>query len=191
MTDSRPETPERTEGAPSAAADPAPAAADATRPGLPAALLGGVAVVLGVVVLLDAARIRAPAGQSFIGPAAFPVGVGVLLMITGGAAAAWSLRALRGVRGVRGVRGTRVERASPRPLGRVAALLGLLIGYAIVLPRLSYVLSTALLFSGAALLFGSGHRTRTLAIGVALAAAAFFAFAHGIGVGLPAGPWGF
>jgi putative tricarboxylic transport membrane protein len=151
--------------------------------GVPAVLLGGVAVVLGVVVLVDASRIRAPAGQSFVGPAAFPVGVGILLIVTGCAVAARSLRGIRGVQ------------VAARPLGRVAALLGLLIGYAIVLPRLSYVVSTAILFAGAALLFGSGHRLRTVVIavviGVVLAAAAFAAFARGIGVSLPAGPWGF
>lgn len=183
MTDSTPgtSTPEA-EGDASVAADPAPAAADATKPGFPALLLGVIAVVLGSVVLIDAARIRAPAGQSFVGPAAFPVGVGILLIVTGGAVA--------GAQALRMVRGTRV-RVAGRPLGRVAALLGLLIGYAIVLPRLSYVLSTAALFSGAALLFGSGHRLRTVAIGVVLSAITFVGFARGIGVSLPAGPWGF
>jgi putative tricarboxylic transport membrane protein len=171
MADPEPDT--------SVAADPAPVATD-DNPGLPAVVLGLIAVALGVVVLVDASRIRAPAGQSFVGPAAFPVGVGILLIVTGGAVAA--------TQAVRALRGSRV---SWRPLGRVAALLGLLIGYAILLPRLSYVLSTAALFAGAALLFGSGHRLRTIVIGVALAAAAFTGFAHGIGVSLPAGPWGF
>ena len=180
----------------SAAADPAPAAADATPSPEPAdsgaepadsgtrlaaLLLGVIAVALGCVVLVDAARIRAPAGQSFVGPAAFPIGVGILLIVTGGAVAAASIPAVRAL----------PAKAGPRPLGRVAALLGLLIGYAIVLPRLSYVLSTAILFAGAALLFGSGHRMRTAVIGVVLAAAAFVAFGRGIGVSLPAGPWGF
>jgi putative tricarboxylic transport membrane protein len=166
----------------SAAADPAPAAADAAPGRRPAALLlGVVAVALGCVVLVDAARIRAPAGQSFVGPAAFPVGVGILLIVTGGAVAAVSIPAVRALRG----------RVGLRPLGRVAALLGLLIGYAAALPRLSYVLSTAILFAAAALLFGSGHRLRTAVIGVVLAGAAFAAFARGIGVSLPAGPWGF
>jgi putative tricarboxylic transport membrane protein len=175
------------------AADPAPAATGSTPtaddpsapPGAPASavLLGGVAVALGVVVLADAARIEAPAGQSFVGPAAFPVGVGILLIGTGGALAGTRLAAL--------VRTAGRTRPGLRRLAKVAALLGLLIGYAVLLPRLSYVLSTEALFTGAALLFGSGHRLRTTAIGVALAAVAFLGFSRGIGVSLPAGPWGF
>jgi putative tricarboxylic transport membrane protein len=141
------------------------------------------------VVLVDAARIRAPAGQSFVGPAAFPVGVGILLIVTGGAVAAVSIPAVRALRAT--VAQQSALQSALRPLGRVAALLGLLIGYAIALPRLSYVLSTAILFAAAALLFGSGHRLRTAVIGVVLAGAAFAAFARGIGVSLPAGPWGF
>lgn len=177
------------------AADPAPAATGATSaaddrpdPGarLPVVLLGGIAVALGAVVLVDAARIHAPAGQSFVGPAAFPVGVGILLIVTGGALAGTTLATA-----VRVARGARTPRRGLRGIGKVAALLGLLIGYAVLLPRLSYVVSTAALFAGAALLFGSGHRLRTTAIGVVLAAIAFLGFSRGIGVSLPAGPWGF
>jgi putative tricarboxylic transport membrane protein len=164
--------------------------ADGTGPTarLPAALLGLIAVALGVLVLIDAATIRAPAGQSFVGPAAFPVGVGVLLIATGGTLTGRQIMMF--VRSPGQVWGAEWP-ARLRPLGRVAALLGLLIGYAALLPRLSYVLSTAVLFSGVSLLFGSGHRVRTIVIGVVLAAAAFFAFAKGIGLSLPAGPWGF
>jgi putative tricarboxylic transport membrane protein len=159
---------------------------------LPAALLGVIAVVLGALVLVDAATIRAPAGQSFVGPAAFPVGVGVLLIATGGTLTGRQIMMFVRAKGeARAGGGRRGWPAGLPPLGRVAALLALLVGYAALLPRLSYVLSTALLFSGVSLLFGSGHRVRTIVIGVALAAAAFFAFARGIGVSLPAGPWGF
>jgi putative tricarboxylic transport membrane protein len=155
-------------------------------PYLPTILLGAIAVGLGAVVIADAARIHAPAGQSFVGPAAFPFGVGVLLIAAGGG--------LASTRAVGWIRSTPPAPARTRDTGRavkVLALLGLLIAYAAVLPRLSYVLSTAALFSGAALLFGSGHRLRTIAIGVVLAAVVFVAFAHGIGVSLPAGSWGF
>jgi putative tricarboxylic transport membrane protein len=159
---------------------------------LPAALLGVIAVALGALVLVDAAAIRAPAGQSFVGPAAFPVGVGVLLIATGGALTGRQIMTFVRSPGRARAGGRSAGRsAAPRPLGRVAALLGLRIGYAALLPRLSYVLSTAILFSGVSLLFGSGHRVRTIVIGVVLAAATFFAFARGIGVSLPAGPWGF
>jgi putative tricarboxylic transport membrane protein len=152
---------------------------------LPTILLGVIAVGLGAVVLVNAASIHAPAGQSFVGPAAFPVGVGVLLIATGGA--------LTGTRAVALIRSRGAKRGphDKKRAVKVVALLGLLIGYAVLLPRLSYVVSTAALFSGAALLFGSGHRLRTVAIGVVLAAVVFVAFAHGIGVSLPAGPWGF
>jgi putative tricarboxylic transport membrane protein len=178
MTDSTPKTVRD--------AEPADQTGSATR--LPVALVGVIAVALGVLVLIDAATIHAPAGQSFVGPAAFPVGVGVLLIATGG-----TLTGRQIVMFVRSPGQVRAggRSAGLRALGRVAGLLGLLIGYAVLLPRLSYVLSTAILFSGVSLLFGSGHRVRTIVIGVALAAAAFFAFDRGIGVSLPAGPWGF
>jgi putative tricarboxylic transport membrane protein len=180
-----------------AADDPRPPASRpppaGTPPRLPAVILGTVAVVLGCVCIVDAARIDAPAGQSFVGPAAFPVGVGILLILVGGAltgtsAIGW-LRARRA--GRRQTREDSGRRVAAHAAVRVGGLLALLLAYAALFPRLSYVLNTAALFIAAALLFGSGHRLTTIGIGIALAAVVFVAFTRGIGVSLPAGPLGF
>ena len=119
-----------------------------------------------------------------IGPAAVPTVVGILLGVVGVVMAArawWELR-----------------RAAPGPalpprgrLIRLAAMIGVLVGFAVLLPVLGYVVCAALLFTGAALLLGAPHPARTAAYGWTLAGLVFLLFDRLIGLALPTGPWGF
>lgn len=77
------------------------------------------------------------------------------------------------------------------PLVRLAAMVALLVGFALLLPVLGYVVSSAALFTGAALLLGAPSTWRTLAYGWTLAAVVFLVFDRLIGLTLPTGPWGF
>jgi putative tricarboxylic transport membrane protein len=149
---------------------------------LASVVLGGLMVLAAVVVLVDAASLRP--GTATVGPAAAPTVVGVLLGLVG------AVLALRGWWDLR--------KAGPGPglgprgrLLRLAAMVGLLVAFALLLPVVGYVVASTLLFTGAALLLGAPHPLRTLAYGWTLAAVAFLVFDKLIGLALPVGPWGF
>ncbi|MBG0565000.1 tripartite tricarboxylate transporter TctB family protein [Actinoplanes aureus] len=144
------------------------------------ALLGLIMVVAAVVVLVDAANLRE--SDDALGPAAAPTLIGLLLGVLGGALV---------VQGVRFLRTPQGSALDPRRLRRLAAMVALLIAFALVLPILGYVVSSAALFAGAALLLGAPHPARVVAYGWTLAALAFLIFDRLIGLSLPTGPWGF
>ncbi|MEV4351110.1 tripartite tricarboxylate transporter TctB family protein [Actinoplanes sp. NPDC049596] len=137
-------------------------------------LLGLVMIVLGVVVLVDAARLRG--SDDPVGPAAAPTVIGVLLGLLGGALVL-SSRTL--------------PRTSGKGLWRLTAMVVTLIAFALLLPLLGYVVSSAGLFTAAALLLGAPHPGRVVAYGWTLAAVVFLVLDRLIGLSLPAGPWGF
>ena len=147
---------------------------------LAAGLLGLIMVVGAVVVLVDAAGMRD--SDAALGPAAAPTLIGVLLGVLGGALA---------------LRGARRLRTGPGPdlglrrLWRLAALVGALIAFALLLPIMGYVVSSAALFTATALLLGAPHPARVVAYGWTVAATAFLIFDRLIGLTLPTGPWGF
>lgn len=152
------------------------AAGDAAR-----AVLGLLVFVGGILVLVDAASLRVPAGQSAVGPAAFPTAVGVLLILGGAALAVVACKHLRGRR----------AHVPGRGVVRLLLALALLFGHAMALPHLGYVVCTATLFAGMALLLGGTRRLRAVLAGVGFAVVVFVAFVQGIGLVLPTGPWGF
>ena len=140
----------------------------------------GVLMVIGaVVVLIDAAGMRG--SDDAVGPAAAPVLIGVLLGILGAVLAFQARHVVRTPGILHG----------ERRLWRLAALVGVLVAFALVLPFLGFVVSSAGLFIGAALLLGAPHPGRIAAYGWTLAAVAFLVFDRLVGLTLPAGPWGF
>jgi putative tricarboxylic transport membrane protein len=142
---------------------------------------GVVMLVAAVLVIVDAVRL--PETSEAVGPAAVPLPVGVLLGVAGAALAVRArLRLATAVEERPWQRG-----AGMRVLGMVAAL----VGFALLLPLLGYVVTAALLFAAAATLLGAPHPMRTLTYGWALAAVVFLVFDRLIGLSLPAGPWGF
>ena len=71
-----------------------------------------------------------------------------------------------------------------------AGLVGLLVGYALLLSALGYALATAIFFWLTAWLLGSESPVRDVVVGVLLGAATSYAFSHWLNVQLPTGPWG-
>jgi hypothetical protein len=71
-----------------------------------------------------------------------------------------------------------------------AALLGLLVGYALLLTALGYALATTIFVWLTAWLLGSEKPGRDAIVGLALGVVAGYAFAHWLNVRLPTGPWG-
>ena len=132
-------------------------------------------------MIIDALRL--PETSEAVGPAAVPLPVGVLL----------------GVVGVALLVQARVElgAAVPGPAWQpragllVLAMVAALVAYAVLLPLLGFVVTSAALFVVAAILLGAPHFWRTVAYGWALAAIVFLVFDRLIGLTLPTGPWGF
>jgi putative tricarboxylic transport membrane protein len=144
--------------------------------------LGLVMLIGCVVVLVDAASLRP--SDEFVGPAAAPTVVGVLLGVLG------ALLVLQA--GLRLRSATAPQQALPhRRLLRLAAMVALLVAFAFALPYVGYVVASALLFTGAALLLGAPHAGRAAAYGWTLAGIVFLLFDRLIGLALPTGPWGF
>ena len=148
--------------------------------GLASGLLGLVMLAGAVVVLVDAAGMRA--SDTALGPAAAPTLIGVLLGLLGGALA---------ISGVRHLRTAPSRDLELRRLWRLAALVVALIAFALLLPIMGYVVSSAALFTATALLLGAPQPARVVAYGWTVAAAAFLIFDRLIGLTLPTGPWGF
>lgn len=145
------------------------------------AIFGALMLLGAVVIIADAMRL--PETGAALGPAAVPVIVGVLL----GAVGIGLLIQAR-MRMPHAVDGTPWQ---SRAGLRVLALVGALVLFALLLPWLGYVVSTAGLFIATALLLGAPRNSQVIAYGWALAAAAFLVFDRLIGLSLPSGPWGF
>lgn len=156
--------------------------------------LGALLLVAAVFALVQAASLSDVGSSIVLGPAAFPLLIGVLLVLVGVALVVRAALRLRRAEAHAGsVAGGAEDGVSTLRgrLVRVGLLLVLLVVFALLLPYAGYVVSSALLFTGTALLLGSPHRWRTLAAGWTLAAVVFLAFDRLIGLTLPTGPWGF
>lgn len=148
---------------------------------LATAAFGGLMVVAGVLVVIDALSL--PDTSEAVGPAAVPLPVGALLVLVGGGLLLQARRKLgTAVAGVEQPRGGGV---------RVAVMVGALVAFALLLPLLGWVVCAAALFVAAALLLGAPRGWQVVAYGWALAAVVFLVFDRLIGLTLPAGPWGF
>jgi putative tricarboxylic transport membrane protein len=153
--------------------------------------LGVLLLVAAVFALVQAASLRDVGSSLILGPAAFPLLIGLLLVLVGAALIVRAALRLRQAEAPAEAADDAEDGSLRGRLVRVGLLLVLLIVFALLLPYAGYVVSSALLFTGTALLLGSPHRWRTLAAGWTLAAVVFLAFDRLIGLTLPTGPWGF
>lgn len=136
----------------------------------------GVAVSLG----MGAARFPEDKGYTVVGPHVFPLAVaaflGVLSVLLCWQAANGGMR--------------QPDDATPTPnrtqwTGAAWVSAGIL-GNALLIDRLGFVLSAALLFATAARGFGSRQPLRDLAVGMALTLPVFWLFTQALGLSLPA-----
>jgi len=148
---------------------------------LATAVFGGLLLVGAVLVIVDAVRL--PTTSAVVGPAAVPLPIGVALGAVGAGLLVDARRKLSTARS-----GAPWQ---PRAGLRVLALVAALVGFALLLPLLGYVVTATGLFVAAALLLGAPRDWRVVAWGWALAAVVFLVFDRLIGLTLPAGPWGF
>lgn len=141
-------------------------------------------LVLGVVVLVDAARIPTDFTQRGpVGPAAVPVVVGVALLAL---AVLLALDVLRGGHG-ESETGEDVDLGHGSDWRTVLLLIGAFLANAVLIERVGWPISGAVLFWGAAYALGSRHLLRDPLIAVVLSVLTYLVFARGLGIGLPAG----
>jgi putative tricarboxylic transport membrane protein len=147
-------------------------------------LVAAFLLVLGVVVLVDAALLKPGLSQRGpVGPRAVPIVVGVLLLVT---AALLAVDILRGGRGEpEGGEDIDLARGTD---WRAVLLLSAAFGANVVLiERVGWPISVAVLFTGCAYALGSRHFIRDPLIALGLSIGTWYLFAEGLGIGLPVG----
>ena len=148
-------------------------------------LLGLLSVAGGLLVTLAGLRIAGPSGEPGLPPGAFPILLGLLLVILG-ACLAW-----RGQRGAgssapggRTARQVRESVASPRSL----ALCGLVLGYFLTFRMLDFRLGSWLFVLAAMWTLGARKTGELLLLPVAVSGSLYLLFRYGFTVLLPT--WG-
>jgi putative tricarboxylic transport membrane protein len=140
---------------------------------------GGVLLAAGVIALV--ASVGVGDGWAASGPRLAPVVSSVLLIVLSAAFLIWPGDDLEEYI-AESTRGT----DWPTP----ALLVGLLLGYALLLTALGYGLATTIFFWLAAWLLGSDKPGRDAIVGLGLGIVTSYAFSHWLNVQLPTGPWG-
>lgn len=141
-------------------------------------------LLVGSVVVVDAARLPDTIGQvGAVGPKAVPFVVGGLLVVT---AALLVVDVLRGGAG-ESETGEDVDLSHPADWRTVALLAGAFLANALLIERIGWPLSGALLFFGAAYALGARRLVPLVAVSLAMSFGSQLLFAHGLGVNLPAG----
>ena len=138
----------------------------------------GLVVIVSALLLPESRIVRGP-----VGPAAVPIVVGGLLVVTG------ILLAVDVLRGGRGEPegGEDIDLTAPSDWRTVALLAAAFLANALLLEPVGWWFSGAVLFWGAAFALGSRHYVRDAVIAFALSFGSFYLFALGLGITMPPG----
>jgi putative tricarboxylic transport membrane protein len=142
-------------------------------------LAGAVMIGFGVLMLTQTLAIKGE-GFELEGPRFMPL---LVTLIWLGLSTVYVAQQL--LRMVRSRGGLPVQRFNH--VGRVVALLVLLIAYAYTIDPIGYVVTTAVFFVGAARVLGSGVLARDITVAVGLSLGIYFVFTRLLGVYLPPG----
>jgi putative tricarboxylic transport membrane protein len=140
------------------------------------AICGLITLILGVAIAVEAQRISDP-GADVIGPAAFPLVLGVMIAVCGGALCVMALNRARLV-------DERLPSARWIVLG---AALALLVVYTHSLARVGFLIATALFVATCLALLGRRGLLQLAAAGIAVSVGIFVIFGLLLGVDLPKG----
>jgi putative tricarboxylic transport membrane protein len=141
-------------------------------------------LVVGIVVLVDAVSLETNIAQRGpIGPKAIPLLVGALLLLVSGLLArdVW-----RGGRG-EPEGGEDVDLTHGTDWKTVGLLAAAFVANLLLIERLGWPVSGAVLFAGAAAAMGSRHYIRDIVIAVAMSVGTWYLFVLGLGIDLPVG----
>jgi putative tricarboxylic transport membrane protein len=145
-------------------------------------IFAGVLVLLAGVVLVEAFRVRQSRGFQVLGPRAFPVAVGVGLLVLG---VLLVLRTTLRPDEELALKAGEEEAATHWPT--VGLALAGLLAYALALDPLGYIVATGAFVPVEARIMGSRRPVRDLLVALPVATAIFFFFTEFLGVRLPAG----
>ncbi|MCV2488151.1 tripartite tricarboxylate transporter TctB family protein [Geodermatophilus sp. YIM 151500] len=138
----------------------------------------GLLVVVSALLLPESRITRGP-----VGPAAVPIVVGGLLVVT---SVFLAVDVRRGGRG-EPEGGEDVDLTARSDWRTVGLLAAAFVANALLIESLGWVISGAVLFWGSAFALGSRHYVRDLLIAVGLSVGSFYLFALGLGIVLPPG----
>lgn len=141
-------------------------------------------LALGVLVLIDTARLEAGLGQRGpVGPKAVPMVVGALLVLT---AVLLARDVLSGGRGEPEA-GEDVDLSHGMDWRAILLLSASFLVNVALIERVGWPISGALLFFGCAYALGSRHLIRDPIIALALSIGTWYLFAVGLDIGIPVG----
>jgi putative tricarboxylic transport membrane protein len=141
-------------------------------------------LALGVLVLVDAAGIPQTAGQTGpIGPKAVPYFLGAALVVL---SVLLAIDVLRGGRGEQET-GEDIDLSHGTDWRTVLILIGAFLANVVLIERVGWPVSGAILFFGVAFALGSRHFIRDPLIAIALSIGTWYLFALGLGIELPVG----
>ena len=147
-------------------------------------LICAVLVAVGGFLIYDALTLEAGfAKVDPIGPRFFPIAIGIGLIVL---AIILAIAIPRGSKG-EAEAGEDIDPTMPADWRTVGLLVGLFVAVIVLVQPLGWVITSALLFAGAATILGNRHYVRNLVIGAVLAVGSFYAFYSGLGIPLPAG----
>jgi putative tricarboxylic transport membrane protein len=138
----------------------------------------GLLVIISAIMLPESRIARGP-----VGPAAVPLVVGSLLVVVSGFLA---VDVLRGGRG-EPEGGEDVELGGGTDWRTIAVLGVSFLANALLIERLGWPLSGAILFWGSAFALGSRHHVRDAVIALVLGVGSWYLFVLGLGISLPVG----
>jgi len=147
---------------------------------VPPQLAVGISIVaISAVLAVGASRFPAEMGFVIMSAYVYPYAVAVFLGVVG------LLLSYQAVTG--GLRNHAVDSDKTEPGGKLGAawVTGGLLGVALLIELIGFVLAAGLLFACAARGFGSRRPLRDLAIGIALTLPIYWLFNAGLGVSLP------
>ena len=157
-------------------------AKEASRGLLEARLAAGAVIGLGLLALAGATQVGAGAGYIAVGPAVMPAAIGVGLLALGGFLL---LRAT--VRPDLDLARRVADEAALTDWRTTGLTMVALVGYALTLGPLGYVLATTWFVPIVARILGSRRPIRDVVVGVAIGIVVYLAFTQFLGVRLPPG----
>jgi putative tricarboxylic transport membrane protein len=143
-----------------------------------------VLVAVGAFLIYDALSLEAGfAKVDPVGPRLFPIVIGGILIVL---AVVLAVAIPRGSVGEADA-GEDVDPNTPGDWRTVGLLVGLFVAVIVLVEPLGWVITSTLLFAGAATILGNRHYVRNIVIGAVLALVSFYGFYSGLGIPLPAG----
>jgi putative tricarboxylic transport membrane protein len=148
-------------------------------------VFAGLALALGVFVLVGAFSIRVPGAGTQVGPRVFPFLVSAILLVS---AAMVLVDVLRGRLGPQ-EDGEDIDSAAKTDWVTLAKLVGFVVIHLILIDLVGWVVAAAILFGGVAWSLGAKTWWVALLVGLALAAVVQVVFGGFLGLSLPLGPF--